>query len=337
MNEIYLKLKKDIQALTIAGVHLDKKFETKINKLIESVDIQEAQKILKQINDSITTLDNKFKELEKIIADNKSLPNDVKELQTKVSALETSNSDISSQITDLDTKINRNSNDIITINGNISSINTEINSLNSNLSTANDNVKNINENSIPGLQTQINVNKSDIKSLENNIQGINEENEMIFLDIYEKLGRTYKNQLGIVEGKYITSGQTNIINNLDLNNPAILDGITSLIFYLSGTFSITSIELSSQEFYDILNNNLELYCRIGNSGDFSDEKVIKLKPTSIKMDSARTWKGTYYCEFYTEHINGPISIDFNSSKSYSNDISWSANFTLDRYGIPNSQ
>lgn len=336
MNEIYLKLKKDIQSLTIAGVHLDKKFETKINKLIESVDIQEAQKVLKQINDSITTLDDKFKELEKIIANNKSLPNDVKELQTKVSTLETSNSNIYGQITSLDSKINQNSNDIITINGNISSINTEINGLNSNISTANDNVKNINENSIPGLQTQINKNKSDISSLENNIQGINEENEMIFLDIYKKLGRTYKDQLGNVEGNNITSGQTNIINNRNLDSPAILDGITSLIFYLSGTFSITSIDLSSQEFYDILNNNLEFYCRIGSSGA-SDEKVIKLKPTSIKMDSLRTWKGTYYCEFYTDHPNGPISIDFNSSKSYSNNISWSANFFVDRYGIPNSQ
>ena len=116
MNEIYLKLKKDIQSLTIAGVHLDKKFETKINKLIESVDVQEAQKILKQINDSITTLDDKFKELEKIIANNKSLPNDVKALQTKVSALETSNSNISAQITGLDSRISQNSSDILTIN-----------------------------------------------------------------------------------------------------------------------------------------------------------------------------------------------------------------------------
>lgn len=333
MNEIYLKLKKDIQSLTIAGVHLDKKFETKINKLIESVDIQEAQKVLKQINDSITTLDDKFKELEKIIANNKSLPNDVKELQTKVSTLETSNSNISAQITSLDSKINQNSSDIITINGNISSINTEINGLNSNISTANDNVKNINEISIPGLQTQINKNKSDISSLENNIQGINEENEMIFLDIYQKLGKTYKTIFDSVSKQGIKSASNNIIIEKHvLEDPVIFDGITSLLYYLSGSFTISSENLSTQDLNELLTDNLEFYCHLGESAVI----INKLKLTSIIIEG-KNITGNYYCEFLSTNHVGPISIYFDSSKSYSAETSWTGTFVLDRYGIPNSQ
>lgn len=333
MNEIYLKLKKDIQALTIAGVHLDKKFETKINKLIESVNIKEAKEVLVEINNAITTLDNKFKELEKIIADNKSLPNVVKELQTKVSALETSNSDISSQITGLDSKINRNANDIIEINEKTNLNKKDITTLQSDSSSSMANIKNINENSIPNLQTQINVNKSDIKSLENNIQGTHEETEMIFLDIYRKLGKTDRTSFDTVEGTDIKSHSNNIIiNHVVLEDPAIFDGITSILYYLSGSFTINNNSSTTIDLTDILTNDLEFYCICGDSITLT----TKFKLTSVIVNSY-SLTGNYYCEFLTGNHIGPISIYFGSSKSYSNDISWKGTFVLDRYGIPNSQ
>lgn len=326
MNEIYLKLKKDIQALTIAGVHLDKKFETKINKLIESVDIKEAKEVLVEINNAITTLDNKFKELEKIIADNKSLPNDVKDLQTKVSTLESNNSNISGQISRLDSKISKNADDIIKINEDITTLQSES-------SSSMANIKNINENSIPNLQTQINVNKSDIKSLENNIQGTHEETEMIFLDIYRKLGKTDRTSFDTVEGTGIKSHSNNIIiNHVVLEDPAIFDGITSILYYLSGSFTINNNSSTTIDLTDILTNDLEFYCICGDSITLT----TKFKLTSVIVNSY-SLTGNYYCEFLTGNHVGPISIYFGSSKSYSNDISWKGTFVLDRYGIPNSQ
>lgn len=345
MNEIYLKLKKDIQALTLAGVHLDKKFETKINKLIESVDIKEAKDILNDINAAIATLDTKFTELTEILANNKNLPNDVKNLQTKVSTLETSVKDNSTNITTLDSRISQNLNDITLIKGDISSINTKIDSLNSNLSTTNDNVtnlqriigenttsiENINKITIPDLQSQINENKSDINSLENIIQGNHQETEMIFLDIYKKLGKTHKTVFNNVSKSGIKSNNT-IIEKQNLEDPVEFDGLTSLLFYLSGSFTISSEKLSIQELNEILSNNLEFYYHLGETIVI----VSKLKLTSIFINGKNV-TGTYYCEFLSTNHTGPISIYFNSSKSYSDDISWSANFVLDRYGIPNSQ
>lgn len=333
MNEIYLKLKKDIQALTIAGVHLDKKFETKINKLIESVDIKEAKEVLGEINDAITTLDNKFKELEKIIADNKSLPEDVNELKTKVSTLEMIVKNNSGDITDLDSKISQNTGDIIKINGNITSIKQDINSLQIESASSIANIKNINENSIPNLQTQINVNKSDIKSLENNIQGTHEETEMIFLDIYRKLGQTDRTLFDTVEGVGIKSHSNNIIiNHVVLEDPAIFDGITSILYYLSGSFTINNNSSTTIDLTDILTNDLEFYCICGDSITLT----TKFKLTSVIVNSY-SLTGNYYCEFLTSNHVGPISIYFGSSKSYSNDISWKGTFVLDRYGISNSQ